>query len=90
MHLKLAGKLDDIRGIIFGEMLDCVQTANQGYSLEQVVMRIVGDLGVPVAFGIRSGHVTSRNITLPFGVRARLTVDRGQVSLRILESAVEL
>jgi len=90
MQLKLAGKLDDVRGIIFGEMLDCVQTANQGYSLQEVVTRIVGDLGMPVAFGVRSGHVTSRNITLPFGVRARLTVDGGNVSLRILESAVEL
>jgi len=89
MQLKLAGKLGDVRGIIFGEMLDCVQTANQGYSLEQVVTRIVGDLGVPVAFGVHSGHTTSRNITLPFGVQARLTVDGEQVSLRILESAVE-
>src|SRR5208283_217529 len=89
MQLKLAGQLHEVRGIIFGEMLDCVQTANQGYSLEEVVTRIVGDLGVPVAFGVRSGHVTSRNITLPFGVRARLAVDGGNVSLRILESAVE-
>jgi muramoyltetrapeptide carboxypeptidase len=90
MQLKLAGKLADVRGIIFGEMLDCVQTANQGYKLEEVVTRIVGDLEVPVAFGVRSGHVTSRNITLPIGVRARLTVDGEQVSLKILESAVEL
>ena len=90
MQLKLAGKLADVRGIIFGEMLDCVQTANQGYKLEEVVTRIVGDLKVPVAFGVRSGHVTSRNITLPIGVRARVTVDGEQVSLKILESAVEL
>lgn len=90
MQLKLAGKLGDVRGIIFGEMLDCVQTASQGYKLEEVVTRIVGDRKVPVAFGVRSGHVTSRNITLPIGVRARLTVDGGQVSLRILESAVEV
>ena len=90
MQLKLAGKLDDVRGIIFGEMLDCVQTANQGYRLQEVVTRIVGDLGVPVAFGVRSGHVTARNITLPFGVRARLTANGGEVTLRILESAIDL
>ena len=29
MQLKLAGKLKDVRGIVFGEMLDCSQTANQ-------------------------------------------------------------
>jgi muramoyltetrapeptide carboxypeptidase len=89
MHLKLSGHLDRVRGIVFGEMLDCVQTANQGYTLEEVVMRVVGGLGIPVAFGVRSGHVTSRNITLPFGVRAGLTVKGGKVALTILEPAVE-
>ena len=58
MHLKLAGKLDGVRGIIFGEMLDCAPVANQAYTLEEVIMRVVGDLGVPVAFGLRSGHVS--------------------------------
>ena len=29
-------------------MIDCVQAANQDYTLEEVVMRVVGDLGVPV------------------------------------------
>ena len=88
MQLKLAGHLDAVRGIVFGEMLDCVQTANQGYTLQEVVTRIVGDLGVPVAFGVKSGHVTSGNITLPFGVRARLTVTEEIVALKIVESAV--
>jgi len=89
MQLKFAGHLKNVRGIIFGEMLDCVQGPSQGYTLQEVVMRIVGDLGVPVAFGVRSGHVTSGNITLPFGVQARLTVRSGQVGLKILEPAVK-
>ena len=59
-----------MRGIVFGEMLDCLQTANQGYTLEEVILRIVGKLGVPVAYGVRSGHVTAGNITLPIGVQA--------------------
>jgi muramoyltetrapeptide carboxypeptidase len=88
MQLKLAGKFADIRGIVFGEMRDCLQTANQGYTLEEVVLRIVGGLGVPVAYGVKSGHVSSGNITLPFGVRARLQVSGEQASLKILESSV--
>jgi len=86
MQLKLAGKLKDVRGIVFGEMLDCQQSPTQDYTLEEVVLRIVGDLGIPVAFGLRSGHVSRANITLPFGVRARLEVG-GEVKLKILESA---
>jgi muramoyltetrapeptide carboxypeptidase len=71
MHLKLAGKLNEVRGIIFGEMLDCARGA-EGYTLQDVVLRIVGDLGVPVVYGLPSGHVTRRNITIPLGVAAQL------------------
>jgi muramoyltetrapeptide carboxypeptidase len=88
MQLKLAGKLEGVRGIIFGEMLECRQSPTQDYTLEEVVLRVAGDLGVPIAFGLRSGHVSRANITLPLGVRARLEVGLG-VRLRILESAVE-
>ncbi len=86
MQLKLAGKLNHVRGIVFGEMMDCRQSPDQDYTLEEVVLRIVEDLRIPVAFGLRSGHVSRANITLPIGVRARLTVD-DSVELRILESA---
>jgi muramoyltetrapeptide carboxypeptidase len=88
MQLKLGGYLGQVRGIVFGEMLDCVQTAKQDYTLQEVVMRIVGDLGVPIAFGVRSGHVSAGNITLPFGVDAKLSASAGEVKLTILESAV--
>jgi muramoyltetrapeptide carboxypeptidase len=88
MQLRLGGHLDDVHGIVFGEMLDCVQNANQGYTLQEVITRIIRDLGIPVAFGVKSGHVSSGNITLPFGVRAKLTVRGSRVALRVLESAV--
>lgn len=87
MQLKLAGKLEGVRGIIFGEMLDCLQTKDQGYTLQEVILRIVGDLGIPVAYGLRSGHVTRRNITLPIGVRAALSVNGAEVTLKMLEAA---
>ena len=90
MQLKLAGLFDNVRGIVFGEMLDCVQSANQDYTLQQVIARIVGDLGAPVAYGVRSGHVSKENITLPFGVNARLKIQGGDVQLRILEAAVTI
>jgi muramoyltetrapeptide carboxypeptidase len=88
MQLKIGGHLSNVRGLIFGEMLDCRQSPNQDYSLEEVITRIVGDLNIPVAYGVRSGHVSKGNITLPFGVRARLTVSTADVSLRIVEASV--
>ena len=86
MQLKLAGKLRELHGIVFGEMMDCRQSADQDYTLEEVALRVVSDLGIPVAFGLRSGHVSRANITLPIGVRARLEVGN-DVKLRILEAA---
>jgi len=88
MQLKLAGKLHDVRGIVFGEMIDCRQSSTQDYTLQEVVLRVVGDLGIPVAFGLRSGHVSRANITLPIGVRVKLEVG-SDVKLRILEASTE-
>ncbi len=88
MQLKLAGKLEFIKGIIFGEMLDCVQPGGQNYSLQEVVLRIVGDLGVPVAYGFRSGHVSGGNTVLPFGVGARLAVGRNEVVFEVEPATV--
>ena len=86
MQLKFAGKLKGAVGLVFGEMLDCVQHAQQGYSLEEVVARIVGDLHIPAVYGIRSGHVSRENITIPIGVRARLQAG-AEVRITVLEAS---
>ena len=86
MHLKFAGKLKKVRGIVFGEMLDCAPPAGSNYTLQQVIARTLKEFDIPIVYGLRSGHVSSGNITLPIGVRARLSVT-DLVSLEILESA---
>ncbi len=87
MQLRLAGKFEGVKGLVFGEMLFCLQSKDQDYTLEEVIQRVVGDLGVPVAYGLRSGHVSRQNVTLPIGVRALLHVDSRSVELRFLEAA---
>ena len=79
MQLKLAGKLRSVRGIVFGEMLDCVQPGGQDYTLKEVVMRVLGGLDIPVVFGFPSGHVRTGNVVLPFGVPAALEVTRRRI-----------
>jgi len=86
MHLKYAGKLEKVRGIVFGEMLECSPPAEWGYTLQQAIARVLGDLNIPIAFGLRSGHVSAENITLPIGVQSRLTVAE-TATLEILEAA---
>ena len=76
MQLKLAGKFEGVKGNYFWRDARCGQRRAADDTLQQVVMRILGDLRVPIAFGLKSGHVSSRNFTLPFGVRATLDVRR--------------
>jgi muramoyltetrapeptide carboxypeptidase len=85
--LKLAGKFDGVRGIVFGEMTDCLQHAQQGYTIQEVLAECTADLDVPVMFGLPSGHSSRGNLTLPLGVMATLDADRGV--LRVDEAAVE-
>jgi muramoyltetrapeptide carboxypeptidase len=75
MHLKLAGKLKGVKGVVIGEMRRCEQRGVEDYTLQQVVTRVLADLRVPIAFGLKSGHVSNRNFTLPLGVRATLDVN---------------
>ncbi len=83
-QLKLAGKFDEVRGLVFGEMLDCVQHAAQGYTIQAVLAELTEELNIPVLFGLPSGHSPRGNLTLPLGVQATLADD----GLRIEEAAV--
>jgi muramoyltetrapeptide carboxypeptidase len=86
-QLKLAGKFDEVRGIVFGEMTDCIQHADQGYRIQDVLAECTADLNIPVMFGLPSGHSPRGNLTLPLGVTATLDASRGVLSID--EAAVE-
>ena len=86
-QLKLAGKFDRVRALVFGEMSNCVQHVEQGYTLQEVLRDLTAELRIPVLFGLRSGHSERGNLTLPLGVQATLDSERGV--LRIDEAAVD-
>jgi muramoyltetrapeptide carboxypeptidase len=87
MQLAQAGKFEGVRGFVFGEMLDCAPPKGETYTLQQVIMRVLAPYNVPIVYGLKSGHVTSGNITLPIGVQAELEAEGAGASLRILEPA---
>jgi muramoyltetrapeptide carboxypeptidase len=90
MQLRLAGKLKGVCGFIFGEMLDCSQPGGQSYTLQQVIARVLGEYQVPIAYGLKSGHVSGGNVTLPFGVQVELAADASGAQLKILEAATNI
>jgi muramoyltetrapeptide carboxypeptidase len=87
-QLRHAGKLDGIRGIIFGEMLDCSSPGADPGLLEHAILNALEGTDVPIAFGLRSGHVSRRNVTLIFGVQAELQVAE-ETELQLVEPAVK-
>lgn len=87
VQLRLAGKLERVRGFVFGEMLDCALPKGETYTLQDVILRVLAPYNVPVVYGLRSGHVTSGNITLPIGVQAELEAEGVDVRLKIVEAS---
>lgn len=86
-HLILAGKLEGVTGIIFGEMLDCASPGASESLLEEVILRVLEDFQGPIAIGLRSGHVSHGNVTLLFGTQAELNLE-GEPVLNLMEPAV--
>jgi len=84
-HLKMAGKLQGIRGIIFGNMEGCQPKDDQSFSLEDVILDVLAEIDVPILFGFPSGH-SHDNLTIPFGVSARINGEEGK--FLILENGV--
>jgi len=70
-HLRNAGKLSSVRGIVFGEMRNCHDPYND---LRDVLRDLFQKENFPVAFGLRSGH-GEINLSLRLGAIAQLDSD---------------
>jgi muramoyltetrapeptide carboxypeptidase len=87
-QLGHAGKLDGVRGIVFGEMLDCVSPGASPSLLDEVILSVFDNFKGPIAIGLRSGHVSRSNVTLTFGVEAELHAAGEEAKLNLLQAAV--
>jgi muramoyltetrapeptide carboxypeptidase len=87
MHLKHAGKLSKIRGLVLGDFPDCAPLVAGSPSVHDVCARILAPLGVPILYGAPIGHTARSLLTIPLGVRARLKAE-GSGAVEILEPAV--
>src|SRR5580698_8386982 len=88
-QMVLVGKFDGVSGFIFGEMLECISPGTGLELLEQVILRVLDWFDGPIAIGLRSGHVSRSNVTLPFGIEAELILEDEPV-LQYLEPAVRV
>ncbi|MDT7604721.1 MAG: muramoyltetrapeptide carboxypeptidase [Acidobacteriota bacterium] len=85
-QLRLAGKLDQAAGIVFGECSECAPADYKpsfawDATLGEVLDNILGSARVPVFTGLTIGH-TADQLTLPLGVNATLNADEKTLELK--------
>lgn len=85
-QLRGAGKLEEVAGLGFGDFSSCVDD-KYGSCVEDVLGECAAVLGRPCLTGLAFGHV-ERHVTWPFGGRATIDAERGEI--RILERGVEV
>jgi muramoyltetrapeptide carboxypeptidase len=87
LHLRYSGILERVRGIVFGDMHQCVPAEEDDY-LERAILHSLRDFNGPIAIGLRSGHVDTPNITLPLGISAKLDLTESErPQMQILEAS---
>ena len=82
-QLKLAGKLQDAAGIVWGTCTDCAPARSSyeiNLSVSDVLEEILGDLGKPVLAGLVFGH-TKEKATIPIGVEAEMDAVARRVAI---------
>ncbi len=87
VQLRLAGKLADAAGIVWGTCTDCTPSRSSfeiNLSMSELLDDLLGNLGKPVLAGLVFGH-TKEKATIPFGVEAEL--DATARTFRIVEAA---
>lgn len=85
-QLLLAGKLEKVKGVIWGSCRKCEDNLETGvFTQGEVIDNILAPLGIPVISGMMIGH-TAHKLTLPIGVQA--TLDADNQTLEITEPAV--
>ena len=86
-QLKLAGVLDVLAGIVFGQCTSCATTEPDyaGFTIDQLIDHYVVPLGIPAVTGFNTGHVGNQ-LSLPSG--ARVELDAAGRTLRVLEAVV--
>jgi muramoyltetrapeptide carboxypeptidase len=89
-QLLQAGKFDNAAGVALGVFKLCEPKKSNpafsdSFSLMEVLKERLGNLGIPVVYGLSFGHVVDK-LTLPFGIKAELNTEKQE--LKLLEKAI--
>ena len=80
-HLRFAGMLERVTGIVLGDMSANVEAAELPLLRDACIHALRGFRG-PISIGLRCGHVETGNRSLVLGARVRLTCNAEAPELR--------
>ena len=80
--------MEKVTGIVFGDMCQSIAANEEDY-LDRAILHALRDFAGPIAVGLRCGHVSASNVTLPLGIASRLDLrEAGNPQMHLLEGAV--
>ena len=87
-HMKEAGMLENIRGLIVGELTEMKdEIIPFGKTTDEIILDVCGDLNIPIVTNFPCGH-GNYQATLPISLPVELRADNNFVELLFLESPV--
>jgi muramoyltetrapeptide carboxypeptidase len=86
-QLKLAGILDQVKGVVFGECTECDpgEGSYGSLTLEEILTDHLTPLGIPAWHNAMIGHIEEQ-FTLPIGIEVEIDAAKG--SIHMVEPAV--
>ncbi|MCX6173397.1 MAG: LD-carboxypeptidase [Ignavibacteriales bacterium] len=81
-QLRLTKILKQIRGVILGHFVDCVESdpTKQTYTLNEVIVEYFQNQKMPVIYNVKHGHIKD-NITIPYGIKCVLNASRAYIEI---------
>lgn len=81
-QLRLTKILKQIRGVILGHFVDCVESdpTKQTFTLNEVIVEYFQDQKMPVLYNVKHGHIKD-NITIPYGIKCVLNASRAYIEI---------
>jgi muramoyltetrapeptide carboxypeptidase len=87
-HLKRAGKLKELSGMIVGHMTDILDTSNPfGEEVEEIILNSVKEYKFPVGFNFSTGH-DFPNLAWRSGARVKLSVTQQGSRIEYFEDSL--
>ena len=81
-QLKLAGRLDELEGIIIGKLIPVKGETEEG--LLNACFDVIKDLKIPIIYNFHAGHIKNP-LTLPIGAKLKINGEKVIITYQVVQ-----